>query len=127
MSLESAPPPSAFAEPSGTVESAQQVPEQLTRLPTTVAHWSSAGAFGTSPVAVMPTFVPTVPACDASRAAAVFDVAGPARPRVVLASRVAATGAGKSRLAFGGPLSFVILKNIFAPVVHGSGDCGTFR
>ena len=59
--LVSEPSAVAVALPSGTETNDQQVPVQLTRLPTTVDHSMSTGAFGVRPLAVTATFELTCP------------------------------------------------------------------
>ena len=76
--------------PSGTDTNDQQVPVQLTRLPTTVDHSRSTGAFGVRPFAVKSTFVLTVPDDEASEALA----AAAAREAAVSWSVVFASSVG---------------------------------
>src|SRR5690348_17050392 len=127
MLLDSVPVADAVDVPSGTETNDQHVPVQLTRLPTTVDHSRSTGAFARRPVAETPTFVFTAPACDESVAAAVEARSRPASWSVVFASSVGATFAGQSMRAFGRPASFVTVNDITLPLPHGIGDCWMFR
>ena len=58
----SVPSGAAVAVPSGTETNVQQVPVQLTRLPTTVDQTRLTAALGVRPEAVTATFDSTVPA-----------------------------------------------------------------
>src|SRR3954454_12285323 len=101
---EMVPPGPAVGLPSGTDTNVQQVPVQLTRLPTTVDHSRSTGAFGVRPEAMMFTRVFTAPFVDESCA---FEPLWESSCSVVFASSVGATCDGQSTRAFGRPLSFV--------------------
>ncbi len=100
---------------------------QLTRLPTTVDHSRSTGAFGARPLAVTATFELTAPVDEESCAVAAVEAASPVSCSVVFASSVGATFAGQSSCAFGRPLSFVTRNANFSPVPHGIGDCWMLR
>src|SRR6188508_3755037 len=93
----------AVVFPSGMETKLQHVPVQLTRLPTTVDHWSSTGAFGVSPEAVTPTFVITAPLVELRVAVALVAAPRPAASSVVREATVGATFAGQSILAAGRP------------------------
>ena len=67
----SVPSAAAVAVPSGMAENAQQVPLQLTRLPTTVAHCRVTGALGVSPLPETSTFVRIWPLVTLNDAVAV--------------------------------------------------------
>ena len=105
----------------------QHVPVQLTRLPTTVDHSRSTGAFGVRPLAETVTFDSTAPLVESSFATAVPEASRPVAERVVFASSVGTTFAGQSTCGFGRPLSFVTVKANLKPVPHGIGDCWMFR
>jgi len=121
--------PSAFAVvlPSGTEMKLQHVPVQLTRLPTTVAHSRSTGAFGVSPPAVSVVFEFTIPVVEERLDVAELLAPAEASWSVVFASSVGATFSGQSILALGRPLSAVTLKANVLPVPHGIGDCWMLR
>src|SRR6266498_6124684 len=91
--------PSAAAVPlaSGTETKLQQVPLQLTRLPTTVDHTTPTGAPAVSPVAETSTFESTGPDVEL-REAEPFADARPAADSVVRASTVGATETGQSKI-----------------------------
>ncbi len=99
MVLWSDPSADAVALPSGTETKDQQVPEQLTRLPTTVDHSTSTGAPAVRPEAETSTFVFTVPAVDDRCAVAEPVAASPVAAIVVRASTVGATLTGQSSWA----------------------------
>src|SRR6266545_312442 len=123
----SVPSAPAVAVPSGTETKLQQVPVQLTRLPTTVDHWRSTDAPGVRPLALRSTFDSTIPAEELRRAVASPPAARPVAWSVVFASSVGATFTGQSRRGAGRPGSFVTLNLNSSPVPQGIGDCSMFR
>src|SRR5512141_25865 len=109
------------------VEKAQQVPVQLTRLPTTVAHCRATGAFGVSPAAETSTFVRIWPLVTLSEAvAAVAPAIDFTALRVVVGDMVGVTFIGQSMRAAGRPASLVTVKMNFLLPAQGFGDCGMF-
>src|SRR6266498_2789773 len=91
--------PSAAAVPlaSGTETKLQQVPLQLTRLPTTVDHTRLTGRLGVSPAAETSTFERTGPEVE-DRLADALPTLPPTAASVVLASRVGVTATGQSKI-----------------------------
>ncbi len=124
--LVSVPSEAAVPVPSGTETKLQQVPVQLTRLPTTVDQTRVTGWLGASPFAETSTFDRIGPVLEFTVADA-WPAVRPRVARVVFASRVGATEAGQSICCFGSPASFVTVNvNVF-PVAHGIGACGMLR
>ena len=117
----------AVVLPSGIETKLQHVPVQLTRLPTTVAHWRSTARSASDRAAVTPTFVITAPEVDVRLAVELVAVPSPAASSVVRVASVGATFAGQSIRAAGRPLSFVTMKLNVKPVPHGIGDCSMLR
>src|SRR5690349_10787925 len=108
MVVLSEPSAAAVAVPSGTFSVVQHVPVQLTRFPTTDAHWRSTGAFGVRPFAVRPTFVRMSPAVVLSEPVAAVTPFGTAFGSIVVKDHiVGATLSGQSTAGFGRPASFV--------------------
>src|SRR3954452_1832435 len=91
--VETLPAASAVGVPSGTDTNVQQVPVQLTRLPTTVDHSRSTGAFAVRPDALIETAELTAPDVDESDAVALVVVDNSCS--VVFASNVGSTFAGQ--------------------------------
>ncbi len=121
-----APSAPAVPVPSGTETKLQQVPLQLTRLPTTVDHTRLTGRLGVSPAAETSTFERTGPEVE-DRLADALPTLPPTAASVVLASRVGVTATGQSMRCFGRPASFVTLNVNRCPFAHGIGDWGMLR